>query len=71
MSEQQNGLALPEKALRTKEVAELLNVSRAWVREHITKARPLLPHIRMGRVVRFRESEIEAFLEKYAVREEI
>ena len=60
----------PEKWLRIKDVAELLGVSQSWVRSHVTKQRPLLPHIRINGVVRFRMSEIETFLDRYKVRDE-
>ena len=49
-----------------KQLAEELAVSEAWIRDHVSGRRqPPLPHIRLGErraLVRFRRSEIEAFL---------
>jgi predicted DNA-binding transcriptional regulator AlpA len=58
-----------EPYLSADDVSKLLNVSPAWVRSHVTNRRPLLPHIRIDGVVRFKESEIEAFLESFKVRD--
>ena len=38
----------------------ILRVPRSWVYSHLSE----LPAIRLGRYVRFRRSEIDAFLEK-------
>lgn len=51
-----------EQLWTIKDVAKCLGVSESWVRDHITRARPLLPHFRVGKVVRFRECEIEKFI---------
>jgi excisionase family DNA binding protein len=52
----------PEKLLSPREVADWLGVSISWVREHTTRYHPIIPHIRMGRAVRFRREDIERFL---------
>lgn len=50
--------------LNARQVAERLNVSIAWVASHASgRYRPVLPSVKMGRTVRFRESEIDAFVE--------
>ena len=44
------------------EVAELLSVSVAWVRDHSSRRRPYLPVVRLGKAVRFRRSDVEEFI---------
>lgn len=61
------------KLLTAKDVAERLQVSQAWVRDHATRREPRLPVVRMGNVrspLRFREQDIDAFIEQHLVREE-
>ena len=58
MSDTNNGV------LTSQQVADLLGVSLSWVYLHIQPgAKPRLPHLRMGTVVRFRRSQIEEFLQ--------
>jgi excisionase family DNA binding protein len=52
----------PERLLAVREVAEWLGVSEAWVRDHCGRKRPHLPVVRLGRVLRFREEDIERFI---------
>jgi excisionase family DNA binding protein len=50
--------------LKAREVAHRLNVSIPWVLAHASgKHKPVLPSLKLGKAVRFRESDIEAFLE--------
>lgn len=54
--------------LTVDEVARLLKVSRSWVYEH-TRARGVprserLPHIKVGKYVRFDSRALRAFLER-------
>ena len=47
------------------DVARLLGVSKAWVRDHATRRDPRLPVIRLGvkrGVLRFRPRDIEDFI---------
>ena len=46
--------------LTTKELADLLRLSQSWV-EHNTTSRSI-PHIRIGRAVRFRRGDIKAWI---------
>lgn len=46
--------------LTADEVARILRVPRSWVYTHLDE----LPTIRLGRYVRFRRSDIDAFLEQ-------
>jgi excisionase family DNA binding protein len=54
----------PGRLLSVPEVAELLHMSEAWVRQHSNGSRrPIIPSIKLGKSVRFRRADIEAFLE--------
>jgi excisionase family DNA binding protein len=57
-----------DELLTVDEVAALLKVSRSWVYEH-TRARNIqprerLPHIKIGKYVRFDRQAIRRFLER-------
>jgi excisionase family DNA binding protein len=57
-----------QELLTVDEVAAVLKVSRSWVYEH-TRARGVppgerLPHIKVGKYVRFDARAVRAFLEK-------
>ena len=54
-----------EELLSPKELSSLLKVSKPW--PYIMVKRGLLPCYKMGKVVRFRWSDIENFLEKSRV----
>lgn len=52
-----------EKLLGAKEVATWLGVSRAWVFEHSNgRRRPLLPSVKLGKSVRYRPMDVDAFI---------
>jgi hypothetical protein len=46
------------KLIGPEEVARLLGVSSAWVRDHSTRKTPRLPMLRLGRLMRFRAKDI-------------
>ncbi len=53
-----------EPLLTVGEVAALLNVSAAWVRQHASGFRnPTIPSVKLGKSVRFRPSSVQAFIE--------
>jgi len=54
-----------EEFVSPKEVCKLLKVSKTW--PYKMAKRGLLPHYKFERVVRFRKSDIDAFLEKARV----
>jgi len=54
-----------EELISPKELSRLLKVSRPW--PYVMVKRGLLPHYKIGKVVRFRRSDIEAFLERFRV----
>ncbi len=52
----------PEKLLRPSEVAEQLGVSAAWVRDHATRKQPRIPVVRVGKLLRFRQVDVNEFI---------
>ena len=56
---------MSEPLLTVDEVAKLLGVSAAWVYQHSCGARkPVLPSVKLGRVVRFRLASVEEFVSR-------
>lgn len=51
--------------LTVADVAAWLGVSKAWVYDHTTRKRPFLPCIRFGELTRFRQADIEKFIEEH------
>jgi len=51
-----------ENLLNADQVAMLLGVNRHWVRDHCTRALPIIPHNKLGRKVRFEREEILRFI---------
>jgi predicted DNA-binding transcriptional regulator AlpA len=54
--------------LTLEEVAKMLGVSKAWVRDHATRRSPRIPVIRLGgkrAVLRFRPRDIESFIDAH------
>lgn len=54
-----------EELLSPKELSRLLKVSKPW--PYIMVKRGLLPCYKMGKVIRFKLSDIEAYLERSRV----
>ncbi len=56
------------RLLTAEQVGELLNVPKSWVYER-TRRRGLerLPHLRLGKYVRFEEGAVREFLERQKV----
>jgi excisionase family DNA binding protein len=55
--------AKPEPLLNVDQVAELLNVSAQFVRDHATRCEPRIPCVRLGSLLRFRMVDIDEFIE--------
>ena len=53
------------RLLTIAEVSAWLGVSKAWVYDHTTRKRPLLPCIRLGEMTRFKREDIERFIEEH------
>jgi Helix-turn-helix domain len=55
--------------LTPQEVADWLRVSPAWVRDHATRRKPLLPTVKLGQgkgaPLRFHPEKIREFIEKW------
>jgi excisionase family DNA binding protein len=51
-----------QKLLTPKEVAKWLNVSVDWVHNHATRKNPRLPVVRIGKLLRFRNDDVEEFI---------
>ena len=45
------------------EVARRLGVASGWVRDHATRKLPRIPVVRMGRLMRFRISDIDGIVQ--------
>ena len=50
------------KLLTPKEVAKWLDVSVDWVHKPATRKNPRLPVVRIGKLLRFRNENVEAFI---------
>ncbi len=44
------------------EVAKWLGVSVAWVRDHSTRKAPLIPVVKLGKLLRYRPGDVRVFL---------
>ena len=53
--------------LTAREVADMLRVSVAWVHQHANGTRrPVIPSVKLGGAVRFRQEDVDAFIEACA-----
>lgn len=52
--------------MNPKEVAHRLGVSAGWVRDHSTRKSPRLPVVRLGKMLRYRRGDVEAFIAQWA-----
>lgn len=57
-----------ERLLTPGDVARWLGVSPGWVRDHATRKQPKLPTVRLGKLMRFRADEIDAFLKEQGIK---
>ncbi len=56
---------MENRLLTVQEAAELLRVPTSWVYKHTKRQAPdRLPHIKLGKYLRFEESAILAFIER-------
>lgn len=49
--------------LTVEQVAAILHVSPAWVRDHATRKQPRLPVVKVGKLLRFHPRDIEAWIQ--------
>ncbi len=60
-----NGLG---KLLTVEEIAELLQVPKSWIYERTRRrGHEQLPHLKLGKYLRFEESSVREFLERLKV----
>jgi Helix-turn-helix domain len=61
----------PEDLLDGHDVAKMLNVTISWVRNHCTRNKPLLPHVKFGSgqraATRFKREDILKFIDEHMV----
>jgi predicted DNA-binding transcriptional regulator AlpA len=73
MHPEQQKLADPATAtplLALGDVASLLGVSKAWVRDHATRRNPRIPVVRLGgrrALLRFRQQDVENFIAEHLI----
>jgi predicted DNA-binding transcriptional regulator AlpA len=73
MHPEQQKLADPATAtplLTLGDVASLLGVSKAWVRDHATRRNPRIPVVRLGgrrALLRFRQQDVENFIAEHLI----
>ena len=54
----------PDRLLDVQEAAALLNVPQSWIYQHVrTRARNQLPHIKLGKYIRFSAQALTQWLE--------
>jgi len=64
---QAHNAAVKEKLLTPDEVAVLIDVKMSWVMDHVTRVEPIIPHIRLGKVIRFNREAVIAWLDSLAI----
>jgi hypothetical protein len=52
-----------EKLLTPDEVAILMDVKMSWLMDHVTRIEPIIPHIRIGKMVRFKWSAVAEWID--------
>jgi excisionase family DNA binding protein len=50
------------RLLTVDQVAAILGVSPAWVRDHATRKQPRLKCVKVGKLLRFRMEDVEEFI---------
>jgi excisionase family DNA binding protein len=59
----------PSTLMTVEDLASMLQVSSAWVRDHATRKEPRLPVVRVGKLLRFRPQEIDKWIREQSQRE--
>jgi hypothetical protein len=50
-----------EELLMDSDVMKLLKVKKTWLRDHTTRVEPIIPHLRIGREIRYLRSDVLAW----------
>lgn len=53
---------IQERLMDARQVAEVLSVSERWVRDHTTRRSPRIPAVKLGTLIRYKPSEVQAFM---------
>ena len=62
-----------EPLMTLEQVAQVLGVSKAWVRDHATRRNPRLPVVRFGdkrAVLRFRPEDVQKFIAAHLLQQD-
>jgi excisionase family DNA binding protein len=51
-----------ERLLNAREVAEKLGVSERFIRDHTTRRSPKIPAVRLGKLIRYRRTDVDDFM---------
>lgn len=55
-------VTLGANLMTVEELAQVLHVSPAWVRDHSTRKQPRLPVVRVGKLLRFCRGDIDEWI---------
>ena len=58
-----NGAAGSETLMTPDEIVMLLGVKMSWVMDHVTRIEPIIPHIRIGKMIRFKRQAVMEWLD--------
>jgi len=58
-----NGTDSIEKLLTPDEVVMLFDVKMSWVMDHVTRIEPIIPHIRIGKMIRFKRQAVMEWID--------
>jgi excisionase family DNA binding protein len=56
--------AATRRLLGPSDVAKWLGVSSGWVRDHATRKSPRIRAVKVGKLLRFRPEDVEAFIQE-------
>jgi predicted DNA-binding transcriptional regulator AlpA len=69
-NETNTGIAIPflgrgrnDKLLTPDEVAAMLDVKISWLMDHVSRVEPIIPHIRLGKMIRFKRNDVIAWID--------
>ena len=53
------------RLLSVEQVAQILGVSPAWIRDHATRKQPHLKRVKVGKLLKFRPNDVEEFINEW------
>ena len=51
-----------DNLLTIEELCLILNLKKSWIMDHVTRIKPIIPHIRMGKKIRFKRERVMEWL---------